>query len=286
MWCGGKEHRSRWLSCLLVLGVAGYNLACSGPRFLYRPLRVTYLPHLVKGLPDSLPPRRILVLFPLDKRQGLAVRKGEVPPVVNGAEIVSARQPVPAAEVLPEAFYPLVGFRGVSSRGSLFIYSPSRFSPPDTPRLLFYMSDLAETVQKALTTHLSEVGLQQVTAVPFSHPQDRPLEEEIQADYALGCAIEDFRLLSLLYYVQSEGSGFFPVLGPTWTQVGLTLTLYRWPSGEQLWEGRVGESLTDPVPGDDMHLYGTMGEAMSVALSRAVGSFLITQAVQDILARQ
>ena len=87
MWCGGKEHRSRWLSCLLVLGVAGYNLACSGPRFLYRPLRVTYLPHLVKGLPDSLPPRRILVLFPLDKRQGLAVRKGEVPPVVNGAEI-------------------------------------------------------------------------------------------------------------------------------------------------------------------------------------------------------
>jgi hypothetical protein len=147
------------------------------------------------------------------------------------------------------------------------------------------MSDLEETVQKAIAAHLSEVRLQ-VTGVPFSHPQDRLPEAAMQADYALGCAIEEFMLLSLFYYVQTRESGFFPVLGPTWAQVELTFTLYRWPSGEQLWEGKVGESLTDPVPGDDTHLYGTMGEALSVALSRAVGSFLITQAVQDILARQ
>jgi hypothetical protein len=268
------------------MGVAGYSLACASPRLLYRPLRVAYLPHLVKGLPDRLPLRRVLVLFPVDKRPGLAVRKGEVPSVVSGADIVSAQRPTPAGEVLPEVFYPVVGFRGTNSRGSLFIRNPSHFSPPDRPRLFFYMSDLNETVQEALAAHLREVKMQ-VTAVPFSHPQDRPPAEEIQADYALGCAIEEFVLLSLFYYVQSRTSGdFSPVLGPTWARVNLTLTLYRWPSGEQLWEGRIGESLTDPVPGDDMHLYGTMGEVMSMALSRAVGSFLVTQAVQDVLSRR
>jgi hypothetical protein len=230
----------------------------------------------------------MLVLFPLDQRKGLAVGKGEVPPVVSGAEIVRARLPsrqVPAGEVLPEAFYPVVGFRGISSQGSLFVRSPNRFSPPDLPRLLFYMGDLKGTVQRALADHLREVGLG-VTVVPFSHPQDRPSDGEIRADYALGCFIEEFSLLSLFYRLRWASGDFYPVLGPTWARVVLTLTLYSWPSGEQLWEGGVGENLTDPLPGDDMHIYGTMGEAMSVALSRAVGSLLIIQSVQDILARR
>ena len=39
------------------------------------------------------------------------------------------------------------------------------------------------------------------------------------------------------------------------------------------------------LTGDDTPPYGTMEEVMGVALSRAVASFLITQALQDILSR-
>jgi hypothetical protein len=152
------------------------------------------------------------------------------------------------------------------------------------PRLFFYIGNLEETVQRALAAHLSEVSLQ-VTTVPFSYPQDRPRVPEITADYALGCTIEVFSLLSLLYYTQGWRADFFPVLGPTWVEVELALTLYRWPSGQPLWYGRVKEGLTDPEPGGDIHIYGSMGEAMSVGLSRAVGHLLTTPSVQDLLSR-
>jgi hypothetical protein len=274
----------RWFSWLLIAGMVGHSLACTHPRLLYRPLKVAYLPYFVKGLPDHLPSHKILVLLPLDQRQSLAVRKGTIPPVVRGANIVWERQPVPAGAVVADAFYPVIGFRGTSSRGSLFIQSPSRFFPPDLPSLFFYTGNLEETVQQALAAHLSEARLQAIP-VPFSDFHSRQSDDEIQADYALGCTIEEFVLLSLLYYVQGWRPEFFPVLGPTWARVNLVLTLYRWPCGEQLWEGRVSEALSDPVPGDRTHIYGSMGEVMSVALSRAVGSLLVTQAVQDILAR-
>ena len=73
------------------------------------------------------------------------------------------------------------------------------------------------------------------------------------------------------------------VHGPSWAEVRLGLTLYRWPSGEKVWEGHIAEQLADPEPGEVMPMYGSMGEVLGMALSRAVGSFLITQAVQDIL---
>jgi hypothetical protein len=276
------ELRVRRCVWLLAVCMVSHSLACGPPRTLYRPLTVTYLPHLVKGLPEHFPPRRILVLRPIDQRPSLAVRRGTVPQVARGADIAAARQPAPPETVVPDTTYPVVGFRGLNSRGSLFIRNPSRFFPPDLPRLLFYMSDLEETVQKALATHLSEVKLQ-ATSVSFSYPWDRPPTEDLQADYALGCTIEEFVLLSLVYFVQDRGYDFFPALGPTWARVNLKLTLYHWSTGEQLWAGQINETLTDPVAGDNTHIYGTMGDALSVAFSRAIGSLLVTQAVQDIL---
>jgi hypothetical protein len=152
------------------------------------------------------------------------------------------------------------------------------------PHLFFYLGNLEETVQRALAAHLSEGSLQ-VATVPFSSLQDRPRAPEIPADYALACTIEEFSLLSLLYYTQGWRADFFPVLGPTWVEVELALTLSRWPSGQPLWQGSVREHLTDPEPGGDIHIYGSMGETLSVALSRAVGTLLTTPSVQDILSR-
>jgi len=181
-------------------------------------------------------------------------------------------------------FYPVIGFHGTSSRGSLFLHPPSGFPPPDVPHLFFYLGNLEETVQRALAAHLGEVGLQ-VATVPFSDLQDRPQVPEMTAEYALACTIEEFSLRSLLYYTQGGRADFFPVLGPTWVAVELALTLDRWPAGPHLWHGRVRARLTDPEPGGDIHLYGSMGETLSVALSRAVSTLLLTPSVQDILSR-
>lgn len=237
----------------------------------------------------TFPPHRILVPFPLDNRQNLAVAEGAVPSAVRGSEIARAWLPArtpTAGAILSDTFYPVVGFLGTSARGNLFAEPPSHFSPPDLPRQLFYMDDLKATVQHALTGHLREVGMQ-ATAVPVAFPYSQLAEVEIEADYMLGCLIEEFSLLHLFYYVQPQGHKYFiPAQGPTWARVTLTLTLYRWPSGERVWEGKATENLTDPVPGDDAHLYGTGEQAMSVALSRAVGNLLMTPAVQDILSRR
>jgi hypothetical protein len=223
------------------------------------------------------------VLLPLDKRKGLTVRNGEVSPTIRGSEISQPPARKASEEISPEVFYPVVGFLGPSSKGSFFLHWPSHFSPPDIPRLIFYMDDLKKTVQRALADHLHEAELEAIVAA-FSQPQEQPLDEEIEADYALGCSIDEFSLLTLFYRVQPRNSEhFYPVLGPSWAKVTLTLTLYRWPSGEQLWQGSIGENMTDPLPGDDTRLYGSLGQVMSVALSRAVGSFLIAQEVQNIL---
>ncbi len=265
--------KKRALGCFLFLGI-GFSLSCSGPRIRYRLLEVAYLPSLVKGIP-RFPPQRVLVLLPQDKRKALLTKGGRIPPV--------AQRELPRQGALVEENLYLVGFLGTSSKGSLFMGRPSRLFAPDRPRLVFYMADLKGSVQKALVEHLREANLQAV-AVSFTMPSGLPAGTPIQAHFALGSSIEEFSLASLLYYVEARPSGrFYPFLGPTRAKVVLALTLYRWPSGELLWRGKVAESLADPPAGDDVHLYGSMGEVMSVALSRAVGSFLITEEVRDLL---
>lgn len=286
---------------LVLIGISLGSLACSAFGIRYAPLRITYFPHLVKGQPRDLPARRLIVLLPVDKRPSLSVQDGTLALRVSGADIVAAQWSggkLPAAMITPEAAYPIVGFLGTSSQGNIYLRQPDEFFPPDQPQLLFYTTPLQQIVQSALTMHIQEVGLP-VQAVPFSslnplRDQPTPAQHElsqdtrqpqaIHADYALGCEIEDFTLRSLLYRVDGGMHGdVHTVLGPSWAQVRLGLALYRWPSGEKVWQGHIGEQLSDPEPGDMMPMYGSRGEVLGIALSRAVGSFLITQAVQDIL---
>lgn len=283
-----------WLPVFVVSIGLSTLLACSAFGIRYVPVRVVHFPSFVKGQPRDLPPHRILVLRPVDKRQAFVTQDGPVAPHVRGAEIVAAqwsgRKPPPQL-IQPETLYPVIGFLGTSSQGSVFLRPPSEFSPPDHPQLVFYAPALSETVQHALASHIDEVGLPVHLASFASPPNDiddmldtREREQPVQADYALGCTIEVFALRSLFYRVDTGMHGnVHPMIGPSWAHVRLGLTLYRWPSGEKLWAGTVGEQFSDPEPGGDIPLYGSLGEVVSVALSRAVGSFLITQAVQDIL---
>ena len=296
MDCKSKTLHRCWSQfglSLVLIGISLGSLACSAFGIRYAPLRVTYFPHLVKGQPRDLPARRLIVLLPVDTRPNLSVQDGTLATRASGKDIVAAqlsRRKVPSGAITPEAAYPVIGFLGTSSQGNIYLSQPDEFVPPDQPQLLFYTTPLQDIVQSALAMHIQEVGLP-VRTVPFTSPSrrhqippDTIQPQAIQADYALGCEIEDFTVRRLLYRVDGGMHGdVHKVLGPSWAEVRLGLTLYRWPSGQKVWEGHIGEQLLDPGPGEVMPMYGSMGEVLGMALSRAVGSFLITQAVQDIL---
>jgi hypothetical protein len=158
---------------------------------------------------------------------------------------------------------------------------------PDMPRGIFTLTDLQHLIQDALENHFREAGFP-VQKVNFTAPDEASVASE-PAHYAVGCAIEEFSLVSLLRYNEvwvwslRPHSIDVPIRGPTRANVALAVTLYRWPSGEVLWEGKVADSVDDPPPGESDFLYGTPGEVMSMALSRAVGSILVTQSLQDVL---
>jgi hypothetical protein len=159
---------------------------------------------------------------------------------------------------------------------------------PDMPRGIFTLMNLQYLVQDALENHFYEAGFP-VQKVNFTTPGASEAVSE-PTHYAVGCAIEEFSLVSLLRYNEvwvfsplSPHTVDVPIRGPTRANVALALTLYRWPSGEILWEGKVADSVDDPPPGESEFLYSTPGEVMSMALSRAVGSILVTQSLQDVL---
>jgi hypothetical protein len=168
--------------------------------------------------------------------------------------------------------------------------------PPDIPKTIYTLPGLPGIVQRAIATHFREAGLQ-VETVPFSLPapltgEEKPVLSKVEgAEYALGCTIEEFSLLSLVRYQQVLTSRFsrhpisLPVRGPTRATVSLALSLFHWSSGELLWQGRVKDIVDDPAPGDFTPLYANEEETLTVALSRAVGSILITQSLQDVLLR-
>jgi hypothetical protein len=155
-------------------------------------------------------------------------------------------------------------------------------------RGIFTLPDLEHIVQDALERHFHEAGFP-VQKVNLAAPGE-VRATAVQAHYAVGCAIEEFSLVSLLRYNEvwihsplHPHTIDVPIRGPTRANVTLALTLYRWPSGEILWEGKVTDSVDDPPLGESEFLYASPGEVMSMALSRAVGSLLVTQNLQDVL---
>lgn len=266
----------------LALCLTGCGLSLLHPPDTHT-LAVNYLPGLAKGRKPVFPSARILVLLPVDERQNLKVRNGTLPIAGDTGEVIGLQGlnsqegtvSIAAANLLP-------------GLGVLRTMDSGMRHPPDIPQTVYALPGLPKLVQEAIATDFCQAGFD-VETVPFALPT--PLAgEEKQADYALGCRIEEFSLLSLIRYQQVlVGAHWFqhiisvPIRGPTQAAVFLALSLYRWPSGEVLWQEKMGDVIDDPTLGDSTHLYASAEETLAVALSRAVGSILNTQSLQEVL---
>ncbi len=274
-----------WTRVIWVVGLVlcagcggGSFFTAQPPRII--PVGVNYLPNLVKGTRPPFPSARVLVLFPVDKREAYPVKWGGALPASQDNTAI-------------------LGIWGINSKEGVVRVNSSQLGAqrhmkagvprnPDMPRGIFILTDLEQLIQDAIEDHFHEAGLP-VQKVNFTVPGEPGAVVE-PAHYAVGCAIEEFSLVSLLRYNEVEilsplhpHTVDVPIRGPTRANIALTLTLYRWPSGEILWEGKVADSVDDPPPGESEFLYSTPGEVMSMALSRAVGSILVTQSLQEVL---
>ena len=277
----------------LLVGLSLALVAGCSPDLLQRPARVhhvtvDYEPLLARKPPQPLPPVRLVVLRPVDKRPGLSIDpvRGQSPPLIGGEGA-------------------LIGFHGLYSQdGHVTIGPPGERPdlgvrrrmdagmqhPPDIPKIFFTFDRLPTTVQTALATYFRTAGIQ-VTSVASTLPGQQTLGEQAGGvQYALGCTIEEFSLLSLRRYQQfrpqipfSSRLRSFPVRGPTRATVSLTLTLYHLPSDEVVWQENVWDITHDPPRGESRHRYGTVEETLSVALSHTVESVLATPGLQAVL---
>jgi hypothetical protein len=271
--------RQIWLLGFVFYVGCGFNslITPHPPRLIQ--VAVNYLPHLVKGSRPQFPPAQVLVLLPVDKRNPYPAKNGALPAWQDNTAIL--------------------GIWGINANEGVVRVNSGRLGAqrrmkagisqnPDVPSAIFTHTNLPRTVQDALESHFREAGFP-VRKASFSSLSEADTARE-NVHYALGCAIEQFSLVSLERYhevvvdtlIQSHTIDV-PIRGPTRAEVTLTLTLYRWPSGEVLWEGKVADAVDDPPLQEHEFLYASPGEVLSMALSRAVGSILITQSLQDVL---
>lgn len=284
-------RRWGWISLLLLVLCAGCGLGA----FVRRPpqpikVAVNYLPYLVKGVRPQFPPTPVLVLTPVDKREPYPVQEGGILPAsedntaILGIWGINVEEGTVRVSPLPELYPTIPHTLGAQRRMKAGIANN-----PDLPHAIFTLTDLPHTVQNALENHFHEAGFP-IQKVDIASPVESAATSAI-APYALGCAIEQFSLVSLERVqevpVLSPPRGYHilnvPIRGPTRAQVVLALTLYRWPSGEVLWEGKVADAVDDPPLEEHEFLYATPDEVLSMALSRAVGSILVNQELQDVL---
>ncbi len=278
-----------WVAGLILCIGCGLGSLAKPPLPRLIQVAVNYLPYLVKGGRPQFPPARVLVLLPVDKRDPYPAQKGALPPSQDNIAILgiwgmNSQEGLVRISPSPERYPQIPQTLGAQRRMKAGITKN-----PDIPRGIFTLTDLPHIVQDALESHFQEAGFP-LQKVSFAFPGEPGADSE-PAQYALGCTIEQFSLVSLertqeipvdtlppFYHIIHR-----PILGPTRADVVLALTLYRWPSGEILWEGKVADSVDDPPQGESEFLYSTPGEVMSMALSRAVGSILVTQSLQDVL---
>lgn len=267
------------LLCLFAILCSPGCLSFARPLRLL-PVAVQYLPHLVKTAHPSFSTARVLVLQPIDNRAPYPIRKGSLPAVQDNIAIL--------------------GIAGTNSQEGTVAINSSRLGAqrymvagikqnPDRPRGIYALTGLSQLVQEALVSHFQETGLT-AHKVSFSTPQGNG-EGTDSAQYAVGCEIEKFTLVSLERHHEMQidlptGSHttYIPVRGPTRAEVSLKVTLYRWPAGDILWDNRIAAAIDDPPLKEREFLYATPGEVASMALSRAVGSILVSQDLQDALA--
>jgi hypothetical protein len=280
-----EQTFKQWKRAVWLIGLVLYAGCSSRSFFTVQPPRiipvgVNYLHDLVKWARPPFPSSRMLVLLPIDKREAYPVKRGGALPVAQDNTAILGIWGFNSKEGIVRV--------NSSQLGAQYRMKAGISQKPDMPRGIFTLANLQHLIQDALEDHFHEAGFP-VQKANFTAPSESGVGSE-PAYYAVGCAIEEFSLVSLLRYNEvwvfsplHPHTIDVPIRGPTRANVTLTLTLYRWPSGEVLWEGKVADSVDDPPPGESEFLYSTPGEVMSMALSRAVGSILVTQSLQDVL---
>jgi len=248
------------------------------PRFIQ--VAVQYLPSLGHGSRPQFPPTPVLVLLPDDQRTPYPVHKGQVLPVLQDNTAILGIWGINAKEGVVRINSDDLGAQRRMKAGISQM--------PDVPRGIFATKGLSRLVQDAIENHLHEGGFP-VRKVDFSFPHEAQANRE-PAQYAVGCRIERFLLVSLerhyeklIYTPLHAHTVAIPIRGPTQAEVILTITLYKWPSGEVLWTGKVAHLVDDPPRKESEFLYASPGEVVSVAFSRAVGNILVTESLQEVL---
>ena len=270
---------------LLLIAILGASCSTKpGTLFLLpepRPIlvQVDFLPFLVKGYRPQFPPARILVLEPQDTRKPYPLKTGEdLPPVKGNAAVLG---------IYGQNFQ-----EGPVQVNSLRLGAQRKMRagipyPPDVPLGIFLLSDLPQLVQNTLAQHFVEAGF---TVVKGSGKQAKTAASTAKRpDYVLESEIKKFSLIALERYREVEVNAHVsshmisvPVRGPARADVTLALQLLQWPEGPVVWQGEVSNTVNDPPLDDSVFLYGAPGEIMTMAMSRAVGSILVTQSLQDV----
>src|SRR5262245_21312634 len=196
-----EQSIKRWKRVVVMVGL----LLCAGcglgsftrprpPRFIQ--VVVDYLPYFVKGNRPQFLPARVLVLLPVDKRNPYPVKMGGVLPAsqdntaILGILGINSQEGVVRISPPPELYPQVPQTLGAQRRMKAGV-----LHDPDIARGIFTLTGLPRIVQDALASHFQEAGFP-VQKVGFSSPSEPGAASE-PADYALGCAIEQFSLVSL-----------------------------------------------------------------------------------------
>ena len=274
---------------LLMLLLAASCSPTQGKLFLLpdpRPIlvEVDFLPFLVKGDRPQFPPTRIAVLEPHDTRKPYPLKTGDpLPPTTGNAA---------ALGIYGQNFQEGPVQVNSSRLGAQRKMRSGIPYPPDVPLGIFLLPDLPHLVQNSLAEHFTEAGFT-VFKVPSTQAEAATAAGIEPPDYVLASEIKTFSLLALERYREVEVNAHVsshrisvPVQGPARAEVSLALQLSKWPAGPVVWQGEVSETVYDPPLDDSVFLYGTPGELMTMAMSRTVGSILMTQKLQEVFMSQ
>jgi hypothetical protein len=275
-----RNTHVRWWILVLMLYVACSFAACSRSRepSLIR-VSVTYLPAQESEHLADLPPVRVLVLLPEDKRPPYALKQSVLPATQDNVAIL--------------------GIFGTNSQEGTVVVDTSQLggqrylqagisANPDTPRGIYVLSGLTSMLQQVLVEYFGKAGL--VVEKSEMAVLDTTAQARDVPHYAVHCVIQEFSLISLVRHQEvriplllGTHVNYLPIRGPTRAAVSLSVTFAQWPSGDVLWESRVSDWVDDPPLGEHEFVYASPQDVLNLALSRAVSYILVPQNLRDLL---
>lgn len=209
---------------------------------------LSYYPFQVKGYQNSYPHKSILVLMPVDARDFKdAVGQSHKPLAGN-----------PATGVI-------LGPNGAAVQR-------------------IYSQPLPPLVQEAIVKSAEEAGL---AARPSHATLDAALKE-VGEDYILTSKITGCWAKKHTGTYPGSGGSQSPVWFTT-ADVSLDVTIYKPPFDVPFWQGVSSDTYNDPPAdngsgrGDEIPIYATPGQVLSVALTRAVAGIFKREALHSLM---